>query len=70
MKMKFTPLIYLFGFALLLGVSLSAAATYEYHCSACKGVWYKSVSGYSKCPNADCRNNKAGIGSSGKKIKD
>ena len=42
--------------------------SYEYHCSVCKTVWYKSVGGYSKCPNSGCENNKAGRGSSGIKV--
>ena len=42
--------------------------SYEYRCSECGTVWYKSVGGYSKCPNSGCENNKAGRGSSGVKV--
>ena len=70
MTTKSFPFIVLLGFVFLLGGGLSIAATYEYHCSACQGVWYKSCGGYAKCPNTACGNNKAGIGSSGKKTKD
>jgi hypothetical protein len=64
-------LIFTFSTALSLSSAFAQkrGPSYEYHCSECATVWYKSVGGYSKCPNSGCENNKAGRGSSGIKVK-
>jgi hypothetical protein len=62
-------------FILFISFSLSPVfaqqrgSSYEYRCSECGFVWYKSVGGYSKCQNSSCENSKAGRGSTGVKIK-